>query len=374
MIYKNIQILRFIAAFLVVLHHTLPPNVHPAHYANIPAWITEISVYGFAGVDIFFVISGFIMAETTRSMQPGASTASGFVFRRFLRIYSGYWPAFLLVLFLSIWLGIFNAPEISRWKSFLLLPQEFYLLNVSWTLTYELYFYLLIGAMLCFTRKQAVPVFLALLLAFVVIVAVQFNLGVYRSATPRENNFLLNVFLTSPLIIEFIAGFLLSEWIHRKPGQSIAAWSLFTAVALCASIWMQKYGGLMGVGMAAFLYYPERVMLFGSASLGLVALAALLPSSGSLLSRFFCKLGDASYALYLLHIPLLVILYGLLFPKIPGLLWIGGGKLSLLVYLVSVVICSLLYFKFIENPLHKISRRASGMWLRSAESSRTYTV
>lgn len=105
-----------------------------------------------------------------------------------------------------------------------------------------------------------------------------------------------------------------------------------------------------------------------------MALAALLPSSGSLLSRFFCKLGDASYALYLLHIPLLVILYGLLFPKIPGLLWIGGGKLSLLVYLVSVVICSLLYFKFIENPLHKISRRASSMGLRSAESSRTCTV
>ena len=186
MIYKNIQILRFIAAFLVVLHHTLPPNVHPAHYANIPAWITEISVYGFAGVDIFFVISGFIMAETTRSMQPGASTASGFVFRRFLRIYSGYWPAFLLVLFLSIWLGIFNGPEISRWKSFLLLPQEFYLLNVSWTLTYELYFYLLIGAMLCFTRKQAVPVFLALLLAFVVIVAVQFNLGFIGRQRPGK--------------------------------------------------------------------------------------------------------------------------------------------------------------------------------------------
>lgn len=374
MIYKNIQILRFIAAFLVVLHHTLPPNVHPAHYANIPAWITEISVYGFAGVDIFFVISGFIMAETTRPMRPGAGTASSFVFRRFLRIYSGYWPAFLLVLFLSVWLGIFNGPEISRWKSFLLLPQEFYLLNVSWTLTYELYFYLLIGAMLCFTRKQAVPVFLALLASFVMIVAVQFNLGVYRSATPRENNFLLNVFLTSPLIIEFIVGFLLSEWIQRKPRQSIAAWSIFTAIALCASIWAQKYGGFLGVGMAAFLYYPERVMLFGSASVGLVALAALLPSSGSPLSRFFCRLGDASYALYLLHIPLMVILYGLLFPKIPGLLWIGGGKLSLLVYLVSVVVCSLLYFKFIENPLHKISRKASDRLLRSAESSKKCTV
>ena len=277
------------------------------------------------------------------------------------------------MLFLSIWLGIFNGPEISRLGSFLLLPQEHYLLNVSWTLTYELYFYLLIGAMLCFTRKQAVPVFLGLLAAFVAVVSVQYGMGVYRSATPRENSFIWNVFLTSPLIIEFIAGFLLSEWLARRPRQSIWAWSVFTAAALGASIWTQKYGGLAGVGMAAFLYYPERVLLFGSTSVGLVALAVLLPSSRGFWGRLFCRLGDASYALYLIHIPLLVILYGLLFPKIPGLLWIGGGKLSLAIYLAVTVAISLAYFQWIENPLHKISRRIAEKML-PAQSDRSSGV
>lgn len=366
MIYKNIQILRFIAAFLVVLHHTLPPNVHPLHYATIPSWITELSRYGFAGVDIFFVISGFIMAETTRQLQPGMTTALNFVFRRYLRIYSGYWPVFILTLFISIWLGMFNGPEISRLQSFLLLPQEYYLLNVSWTLAYELYFYLLVGIILFFTRKQATPVFIALLAAFIAIVTLQYMQGVYRSAVPRENVFIWNVFVTSPLVIEFIAGFLLSELISKKPKQSILAWSFFTAITLFASIWTQKYGGLVGVGMAAFSYYPERVLFFGSAALGLVALAAFLPSPKNIWGNYLCRLGDASYGLYLLHIPMLVILYGLLFPKIPGLLWIGGGKASLTVYLVTTVGFSLIYFKYIENPLHRISRKISETIFTSA--------
>ena len=357
MIYRNIQILRFIAAFLVVLHHTLPPNVHPLHYAKIPAWLTELSCYGFAGVDIFFVISGFIMAETTRQLQPGIITALNFVLRRYLRIYSAYWPIFMLMLFLSIWLGIFNGPEINHLGSFLLLPQEYYLLSVSWTLTYELYFYLLVGTILCFTRKQAVPVFIALLAFFVAIVTVQYVQGIYRATTPRENIFIWNVFITSPLVIEFIAGFLLSGLISKKPRQSVLAWSFFTAIALFASIWTQKYGELLDVGMAAFSYYPERVILFGSASLGLVALAAILPSPKGILGSYLSRLGDASYGLYLLHVPMLVVLYGLLFPKIPGLLWVGGGKLSLFVYLVTTVGVSLVYFTYIEQPLHRISRR-----------------
>lgn len=357
MIIQNIQILRFFAAFLVVLHHTLPPNIHPAHYAKIPAFITEISLYGFAGVDIFFVISGFIMAQTTRNISPGPQAAGSFVMRRFWRIYSGYWPAFFLTLGLSIWLGIFQGPEISRLGSFLLWPQEYYLLNVSWTLSYELYFYLLIGLVLLISRKWAWAILAALFLSLAMYVIGGFAHGLYLPERYQSLSFIFQVFLTSPLILEFFAGFLLSEFLHRYPRQPVHWWLLATVMAIAASVYYQKYGGLQGVGMAAFLYYPQRVLFFGTASVGLVAVAALAPSGRGVFGALLHRLGDASYALYLLHIPLLVILYGLLFPRIPGLLWWSGGKLALLSYLLLAVLASWAYFKWVETPLNRLGRR-----------------
>ena len=98
-------------------------------------------------------------------------------------------------------------------------------------------------------------------------------------------------------------------------------------------------------------------MLVRRASLGVVALPPILPSPKRIQDSYLTKLGDASYGLDLLHVPMLVVLYGLLFPKIPGLLWVGGGKLSLFVYLVTTVGVSLVYFTYIEQPLHRISRR-----------------
>jgi len=232
----------------------------------------------------------------------------------------------------------------------------------------------LVGIVLLFTRKQANWVFITLLVAFITIVFIQYIQGVYRSNLPKQIDFIWNTFVTSPLIIEFIVGFLLSESIFKKPKQSILAWSLFTISMLFVSIWVQKYGGLIGVGMAAFLYYPERVIFFGSTALGLVALAALVPSPKNIFGDYLCLLGDASYGLYLLHIPTLVILYGLLFPKINGLLWFGGGKLSLAVYLAATVGFSIIYFKLIEYPLHRISRKISEAIFSSEKSQSVVTT
>ncbi|WP_169457909.1 acyltransferase family protein [Ottowia thiooxydans] len=356
LVIKNIQSLRFVAAFLVLIHHTLPPNVHPAHYARIPHFFTELSLYGFAGVDIFFVISGFIMAQTARQSPGGLHAGSEFIARRFLRIYTGYWPAFFLVLFLSVWLGVFQEPEISRLGSFFLLPQEKYLLNVAWTLTYELLFYLLIGVILCFTSRRAMAVIAGLFVLLALYVLVQHQRGFYVPGSNRWD-LVLDTFLTSPLILEFMAGYLLNGLLHRFPRQRLLFWLPFALLMTGLSVWVQKWGGLEGVGMAAYLYYPERALLFGSAALGWVAVAAIAPEGRSWFLRLTQKLGDASYALYLLHIPLLVILYGVLFPRLGPLLWVGGGKLSLLVYIGTCLVMSWVYFRLVEIPLHQWSRR-----------------
>jgi peptidoglycan/LPS O-acetylase OafA/YrhL len=129
----NIQCLRLVAAALVLLYHT-------------EAWIRLDSGFaaplfafgqaaGFAGVDVFFVISGFIMAHTTLAAQGGVA-AGEFARRRAARIYSGYWPFFALTLVVFAWARPEHFAESDLWKSFWLWPQPLNrnLLELSWTL------------------------------------------------------------------------------------------------------------------------------------------------------------------------------------------------------------------------------------------------
>jgi peptidoglycan/LPS O-acetylase OafA/YrhL len=91
----NVQFLRFAAAMLVVVYHV---SAHIRDAGIDPGPFFQLSeAVGFAGVDIFFVISGFIMAYTTHA-AAGAVDAWAFARRRMARIYSGYWPFFLLAL------------------------------------------------------------------------------------------------------------------------------------------------------------------------------------------------------------------------------------------------------------------------------------
>ena len=97
----NIQFLRFVAAMLVVFFHCA---AHLQASRQAPGLLFGFGQSaGFAGVDIFFVISGFIMAWTTADDR--AADAVAFAKRRVARIYSGYWPFFLLALGLFSLLG-----------------------------------------------------------------------------------------------------------------------------------------------------------------------------------------------------------------------------------------------------------------------------
>ncbi len=91
----NIQFLRFVAALLVVFYHT---SNHVRMTGVDQGVFFEIAeAVGFAGVDIFFVISGFIMFHTTKK-TTGALSMVEFLKRRMARIFSGYWPFFFLAM------------------------------------------------------------------------------------------------------------------------------------------------------------------------------------------------------------------------------------------------------------------------------------
>jgi exopolysaccharide production protein ExoZ len=143
--FKTIQAARAVAANTVMLSHLLIVEQKDGHgFTFLPKW----SHLGACGVDLFFVLSGFIMA-TIASRESWRD----FLLARATRIFPPYW--FYSGVVLSVALiapGIVNSSFThppSLWRSFLLVPDTVDpLLAVGWTLTHEAYFYLVFAVLL----------------------------------------------------------------------------------------------------------------------------------------------------------------------------------------------------------------------------------
>jgi exopolysaccharide production protein ExoZ len=147
---EGIQVLRAIAALMVVLHHSLEESLAAGAPFKSPDWLTT---FGAAGVDIFFVISGFIMFYVSFPTDQAAASPVSFLVKRITRIYPLYW--FCMALTLGLWsIGLFRSLQLDAdvlVRSFFLFPSE-HVINIAvWTLNYEMYFYLVFAATLTFS-------------------------------------------------------------------------------------------------------------------------------------------------------------------------------------------------------------------------------
>jgi peptidoglycan/LPS O-acetylase OafA/YrhL len=353
---KNVQTLRFFAAFWVVLHHMNPP-VTPFTLTILPEAVTRL---GFAGVDLFFVISGLIMAETTRNLKPGWHSSARFLTQRFGRIYIGWWPFFFVYL-VAAWHFKNIKPQTSLLGSFFLWPQDlmFYLLPITWTLSFELYFYVVVALIVLWQRRHAAKVLGVCGLGIII-----FNVWLYKNGMYLPQNelkakaSLLIPFYASPLVVEFIAGFLLSEFIRRRPQQYISIWATAAIAFLTAAYFYQIHGNLNASGMAGFFHTGERAVLFGGFSCCLVACAMELERRNITPWKLLQSLGDASYSIYLSHIMVLVAMSIIYFKspvRIPNIIWALASILATLVF-------SWLCYRFVEYPLYQIFKKKVSVW------------
>lgn len=346
---KNIQTLRFLAALWVVLHHMQPP-VTPFTLSLLPDAVTRL---GFAGVDLFFVISGLIMAETTRGMLPGWPAATRFLVQRFGRIYIGWWPFFALYLWGASQSGRLR-PDINLWGSFLLWPQNLpqYLLPITWTLSFELYFYVVVAALVVWNRRHA-PLVLGLCGIAIVALNIWFyQRGLYLPANEglAKANLLIPFYL-SPLTLEFIAGFLLSEWLHRRPRQCLGCWLAGAGLMLALAYFYQTSGSLLASGMAGFFHVGERAALLGGFACCLVVCAMELERRQITPWPLLQALGDASYSIYLAHIVCLIVV-GAAFFRLQPFLHAPATVWSLAA--IGLTLGSAwLNYRWIEYPLNR---------------------
>lgn len=159
--FKTIDGLRGIAALAVVVFH-LNEATHVAFGEWLPSAVDWIFRQGHYGVDIFFVISGFVIAYSIRSAAPTLPFAGRFALRRSARLDPPYWSAIFLeisVQALALRMAFSEAPLPSTEKIF---AHFFYLQNllgygdiidIFWTLCFEIQFYLALIALFVFRRK-----------------------------------------------------------------------------------------------------------------------------------------------------------------------------------------------------------------------------
>jgi exopolysaccharide production protein ExoZ len=254
---RALQILRFAAALAVVQCHA-------------SFFVHHDRTAGFAGVDVFFVLSGYIVSRSARAHPEG------FLLKRALRVL----PLYYLVSAPCLYFGVLKGASwqqilatLTLWPVYDKVTDP--LLFVAWSLSYEMLFYVALALVLKGVRP-------AWLLAAYAVCAL------LRPLTGAP----LFQFLGSPLVLEFLAGVVLALTpTVRSPRRGGAA----VALALL--------GFVLGAGPAvAHIDDPLRVWLFGPPAAllvwGALQLETVLPDR---LSRPLVFLGDASYALYLTH-------------------------------------------------------------------------
>jgi peptidoglycan/LPS O-acetylase OafA/YrhL len=333
---RSIQVLRALAALFVVAFHSTV-LWHDKFSRQAMPWEN-----GNAGVDIFFVISGFIMVVSSRRLLGHADGWRQFMQLRLIRIVPLYWLATLLKLAMIIAvpaMALHTRPTL--WNgiaSFLFIPsrdaagQIRPVFDAGWTLSFEMLFYLVFACAMLFRLtplRMVTPVMLALSLLSLLHTA---NAPAFTS-------------LASPLVLEFVFGALAGHaFITGKLERFVSPWMMVFAAF-----------GLICTGFISANGVWQRVAIWGGGGT-LILLGCVLAERwlDRLLPRILEWIGEASYSLYLTH--------GFILPVAGGLIakshLTGAVQETALVCLCmsASTIAALVVYQLVELPVT--------MWLR----------
>lgn len=337
----SLEILRAVAAVAVVLFHT------SRHYSiKGSSFLGGVFDAGFFGVDIFFVLSGFVIYYTSHSKIGAPAAAFPFFIKRLLRIYPAYW----LLLFLPMAALFFVAPQLlpyakpftdGSWISSLLLlfghPE---LTQISWTLSFEMYFYTLFTLVIWKPQLK----WLGMVIVFMSLLQLGFNVF---DEVPY-----LKRFYFSTLNLEFFLGVTAAYLVAHHKQQIGKPWAwTFLVLGLSGML----YSASIPVSIPYLNGY--RVLFFGLPAALMIWSLVHLEIAGALKLHWprWILVGNASYALYLIHSPLVSagVHVQKYFPYLPAQLQ------SVLVCLVIIVFAVQLHKK-LEWPLYRLLNRKVG--------------
>jgi len=352
----NIQHLRAWAALAVVFFHMAP------HFKNTSSFFSPffnfIHQFGYAGVDVFFVISGYVIWISS-SRQGKRKTPLHFLYNRAARIYMGYWPYFIFLCLLLWFLDTSKFTDVNFISSFFLteLNMVNLLLKVTWTLVYEMYFYVLFAFLLLLPSRLLPKALLVFALAIVLIQSIAiFKYDIYSVENfPYTSHFY--TFFFSPFCLQFLSGCAIGMFFEHFRLKHLTATLTAAMLVFIFTLWYQNTYILPNGLLAQGYYMPERTALFGVFAMLLVAGAIETELRGTrFLPRFSRLFGGASYSIYLSHIPILFV-FGQM-----GLMTVMKNhdwllQLAPVIILASISIYSIVHHLWIEKPLLKMTKR-----------------
>jgi len=287
--FASLQVLRAVAAVAVVVAHL---RVVEQRFLSGPALLEGLGRYADSGVDLFFVVSGFVMVTIGRGTFTGLDAACRFLVKRAWRILPLYWVFTTLVVILMAvvptMVNSSHSDEQSILASYLLIPHhELPVLTVGWTLIHEAYFYLMFALALALIAERWLPLYLASWATLIILAHWTDTAG----HTPA------NMLIASPLTLEFIAGALVALYWRRLPLRAAPALLLSGAVVMGLSVL------LMSDDAPKLLDPWDRAACFGLGSVLLLSGAVLLEQSVKRRPpRWLTAVGDSSFSLYLTHV------------------------------------------------------------------------
>ncbi|MGA7709805.1 MAG: acyltransferase [Acidobacteriaceae bacterium] len=356
-----IQGLRAVAVLLVVWTH----SIVAAAYESSPKQGTffHLKSFGACGLDIFFVISGFIVSlVANRAVAQNQPSARTFLSRRFTRIFPLYWILTGVIILEAqggrypiLWHRVPWLPTL------LLLPGWHYpvpplILSLGWSLVFEIYFYLVLAAWMRLSPRHLIRntmLFLAGMIALGAIV------GIHRPWL---------VIWSNPVTLEFLFGCLIAQVVTKmaaaaannragiplasaRRARTLGPWLIaVSAIALAATIFTGYGNASEASSIMAGLDGWLRVAVWGVPS-GLLVLGAVLwrPAMQSIPARGLVLLGDASYSIYLCTNPTRSMVEH--FWRVFGF-W--GGDVGVVLCLLACVAIGLLCYLAVERPIMRL--------------------
>lgn len=367
---RSIQMLRAIAAFIVLMGHLRSIELKHDGATSLSAIWTQ----GAAGVDLFFVISGFIMVWVAGDYVPAWQTMTRFLYSRITRIYPLWWlyaGSFALYLWISHgqpWdaktlstIGV-SGPE-HLLKSALLLPQNgLPVLNVGWTLVHEMYFYIGFALLILFPLRYR--------LAYLCV----WGLGVGIAATMGFSAAFAGTvveLVTYPMTLQFILGALIAYAI--KGGVRVAPYSVLGAGLVCmlAGLLLVSFGDAFrdlawreaaGINLLDGDYSGlawKRTLLIGPpAAMIIYGLTVLELQKRLSIPSVLVSLGDWSYGLYLCHILVISATARLYFPLFGSAGHWDNVVFNVIAILAAIAVSAVSYACF-EKPVAAGLRKQS---------------
>jgi exopolysaccharide production protein ExoZ len=334
---QSIQIFRGLAASAIVLLHSIQAYLISVNQQDLLNQYIPLA----AGVDVFFVISGFVMMMVSDSKTGRERNAITFLANRVARVVPTYWLYTVTLAIAGIIVpSIFRNTVVNHetiLKSLFFIPyfrtenmiQP--ILLVGWTLNYEMLFYLIFAMLIGFSSRNRIIAMAAIFICLFIV-----GLTVYPETA-------IGKFLSSSLVFEFVSGMVIYA-VYRTYGspawfQSLAAFGL----AVLVFSWI----GIDGLGSE-----QTRFLEWGVPSLLMVYAGLGLPTMAGMVVRFFERLGDWSYSIYLTHLIVIGVLIKI-WTRIGGEVGLGFVILAVVVSLIAGAVL----YRVIEQPLLRASRR-----------------